>query len=70
MATTSREAFEADLNAQPHYVIHRGTGWHSEAYPNRAAAQSWIDGYGVTQEYKDANYRVVRVEEYWQRRSR
>lgn len=67
---TTKEALQTALDAQPHYVIHFGTGWHSEQYPNRALAQAWIDGYGVTEMYKDANYRVVRVQEYWERRGR
>ena len=37
---------------------------------NRAEAQSFIDGYGVTQAYKDANYRVVNAREYWERHNR
>ena len=67
--TTSKEALQLALDAEPHYVIHLGTGWHSEPYPNRAAAQSFIDGYRVTQAYKDANYRVVNAREYWERHS-
>lgn len=57
---------------EPHYVIaigEPGPIWHSEPYPNRAAAQAWIDGYMVTQSYKDQHYRVVPVSEFWARHS-
>lgn len=65
--TTSKEAYQSALDQDPHYVIHLGTGWHSEQYPSKADAQAFIDGYRVTQSYKDASYRVVRVGEYWLR---
>ena len=57
-------AQEANQDA-PHYVIHVGEAWHSQAYSSRQEAQAWIDGYGVSQSYKDQNYRVVPVEDYW-----
>jgi hypothetical protein len=49
------------------YAVPEGPGmmWHSEPYPTREAAQAWIDGYQVSQAYKDAHYRIMPVEEYW-----
>ena len=65
---TIREILAEHLDSMPHYVIgiDQGPGpqWHSQAYPNRAAAEKWLDGYRVAQAYKDAHYRIVRVEEY------
>ncbi len=50
------------------YVIHIGSGWRSHVYASIEEAQAWINGYGVTQRYKDENYRVVTFDEYWRRR--
>ena len=51
-----------------YYVTCAASDWRSAVYPTAEAAQAWIDGYGVSQSYKDANYRVIPVAEYWRKR--
>lgn len=51
-----------------YYVTCAASDWRSVVYPTAEAAQAWIDGYGVSQSYKDANYRVIPVAEYWRKR--
>lgn len=56
------------LANSPHYITSpRVSDWRM-LFPTRAEAQAWLEGYMVTQEYKDAHYRIVSKREFWERR--
>ncbi len=40
-------------------MVHIETGVIVDRFGSREEAEWWIDGYGVTQEYKDRCYRVA-----------
>jgi hypothetical protein len=40
-------------------IIHTGTGVTVERFYSVAEAQAWMDGYRVSQSYKDQYYRIV-----------
>lgn len=53
----------------PHYVTTTASNWRSEPYRSRADAQAFIDGYGVTDRYKEEHYSIISVAEFWDRRN-
>ena len=53
---------------RPHYVITTASDWR-EQFPTRSAAVSWIEGYRVSQAYKEEHYSVISYDEFWDRRN-
>ena len=51
-------------------IIHTGTGVICGHFATHADAQHWLDGYRVSQSYKDQFYRIVGEREYWSRHSK